>query len=101
MDNALLFLLKLAWESRFKLPLLITIGFMMLDIRMQLEVTVESRRVRRIRPIPGIPENQGNPGPSGRRADEDNGSDSNNNKRVFAIANLVIIVLQILRTHRG
>lgn len=52
MDNALLFLLKLAWDSRFKLPLLITIGFMMLDIRIQLEVTVESRRVRRIRPAP-------------------------------------------------
>lgn len=70
-----MFLLKLAWDSRFKLPLLITIGFMVLDIRMQLEITVESRRVRRIRPAPV---NEGEPGPSSaRRRDEDNASDSN------------------------
>lgn len=45
--NALLFLLKLAWDCRFKLPLIITIGFMVLDLRMQLDVTIETRHVRR------------------------------------------------------
>lgn len=74
MDSALIFLLKLAWESRLKLPLLITIGFMVLDIRMQLEITVESRRVRRLRPVPLVPTN--NPGPSGRRREREIISDS-------------------------
>lgn len=74
-----MFLLKLAWDSRFKLPLLITVGFMVLDIRMQLEITVESRRVRRIRPLPVIPENETDGGPSGRRREDDSISDSNNN----------------------
>lgn len=102
MDNALLFLLKLAWDSRFKLPLLITLGFMVLDIRMQLEVTVESRRVRRIRPIPVAPAND-EAGPSGRRRDADDGTDSNNNNYYVSaiLCLLVVIVLQILRTHHG
>lgn len=56
MDKTLLFLIKLAWESRLKLPLLITIGFMILDIRMQLEITIETRRVRRARVIPIDPD---------------------------------------------
>lgn len=56
MDKTLLFLIKLAWESRLKLPLLITLGFMILDIRMQLEITVETRRVRRARAIPIPPD---------------------------------------------
>lgn len=81
MDNALMFLLKLAWDSRFKLPLLITIGFMVLDIRMQLEITVESRRVRRTRhPMPATTGGDA-AGPStaaaAGRPDEDNTSTSN------------------------
>lgn len=83
MANGLMFLLNLAWECRYKLPLLITISFMVLDIRMQLEITIESRRVRRIRPIPvNIIENDRNPGPSQIREDaaverEDDISNSN------------------------
>lgn len=45
--DALIFLLKLAWDSRVRLPLLITVGFMILDIRMQLDINVETRRVPR------------------------------------------------------
>lgn len=45
--DALIFLLKLAWDCRLRLPLLITIGFMILDIRMQLDINVETRRVPR------------------------------------------------------
>lgn len=45
--EALLFLLKLAWHCRLRLPLIIVIGFMILDIRMQLDINVESRRIPR------------------------------------------------------
>ncbi|XP_063240621.1 uncharacterized protein LOC134541264 [Bacillus rossius redtenbacheri] len=41
LQQCLLFLLKLAWSSRFRLPVLITVGFMILDIRMQLEINVD------------------------------------------------------------
>ncbi|KAK9887918.1 hypothetical protein WA026_000221 [Henosepilachna vigintioctopunctata] len=44
----LMFLLKLAWDCRYRIPLLITIGFMALDIRMQFELNVQTRRVRRV-----------------------------------------------------
>lgn len=47
MDSALLFLIKLAWESRYRIPMIITLGFMALDIRMQLEINVNVRSVRR------------------------------------------------------
>nr|CAI5826939.1 unnamed protein product [Callosobruchus analis] len=43
----LMFLLKLAWDCRYRLPLLITIGFMVLDVEMQLDIDVQTRRVRR------------------------------------------------------
>lgn len=42
-----MFLLKLAWDCRYRLPLLITVGFMALDIRMQLEIHVHMRTIRR------------------------------------------------------
>lgn len=71
MDNPLIFLLNLAWESRYKLPLLIAIGFMVLDIRMQLEITVESRRVRRARTIPLVPADNSN-----RPQEDDSSNDS-------------------------
>lgn len=51
MDKALLFLLKLAWDSRIRLPVLIVVGFLVLDIRMQLEINIQTRRIRR-RPVP-------------------------------------------------
>lgn len=41
------FLLRLAWESRIRLPVLITVAFMVLDVRMQLEINV-NLAVRRI-----------------------------------------------------
>ncbi|XP_072395583.1 uncharacterized protein [Diabrotica undecimpunctata] len=43
----LLFLLKLAWDCRYRLPLLITVGFMVLDVRMQLDINVQTRRMPR------------------------------------------------------
>lgn len=47
MTGPLLFLLKLAWESRYRIPLIITVGFMALDIRMQFEINIHMRRIRR------------------------------------------------------
>ncbi|KAL3274676.1 hypothetical protein HHI36_016055 [Cryptolaemus montrouzieri] len=46
--SPLMFLLKLAWDCRYRIPLIITIGFMALDIRMQFELNVQTRRVRRV-----------------------------------------------------
>jgi len=40
-QKSLVFLLNLAWKSRFHLPVLIAVGFMVLDIRMQLEINVD------------------------------------------------------------
>lgn len=40
-QKSLLFLLNLAWKSRFHLPVLIAVGFMVLDVRMQLEINVD------------------------------------------------------------
>nr|XP_023023260.1 uncharacterized protein LOC111511481 [Leptinotarsa decemlineata] len=50
--SPLMFLLKLAWDCRYRLPLLITVGFMVLDVRMQLNINVQTRRVPRPRPPP-------------------------------------------------
>lgn len=47
MDKAFMFLLKLAWDSRIRLPLLIAVGFLAFDIRMQLEINIQTRRIRR------------------------------------------------------
>lgn len=35
-----MFLMNLAWESRVRLPLLMTVAFMALNIRMQLEINI-------------------------------------------------------------
>jgi hypothetical protein len=40
-QKGLVFLLNLAWKSRFRLPVLITVGFMVLDVRMQLEIHLD------------------------------------------------------------
>lgn len=40
-QEGLVFLLNLAWKSRFRLPVLITVGFMVLDVRMQLEINLD------------------------------------------------------------
>lgn len=48
--TGLLFLLNLAWESRIRLPFLIAIGFMVLDMRMQLEINIDMvRQIPRLR----------------------------------------------------
>lgn len=48
--SGLLFLLNLAWESRVRLPFLIAIGFMVLDMRMQLEINIDMvRQIPRLR----------------------------------------------------
>ncbi|GJQ65480.1 hypothetical protein Trydic_g7585 [Trypoxylus dichotomus] len=49
-SQSLIFLMKLAWESRYRIPLIITVSLMALDIRMQLDVNVQMRRIRRARP---------------------------------------------------
>lgn len=41
LHRALLFMLKLGWRSRFRLPVLIVVAFVAMDIRMQLEIDVE------------------------------------------------------------
>lgn len=52
MAEPFLFLFKLAWESRYRIPLIITIGFMALDIRMQFEINIQMNRIRRARGQP-------------------------------------------------
>ncbi|OXU24928.1 hypothetical protein TSAR_015950 [Trichomalopsis sarcophagae] len=41
LHRALLFMLKLGWRSRFRLPVLIVLGLVAMDIRMHLEIDVE------------------------------------------------------------
>ncbi|KAH0560523.1 hypothetical protein KQX54_005507 [Cotesia glomerata] len=38
--RALIFMFKLAWKSRFRLPVLMIAAFVVMDIRMQLEIDV-------------------------------------------------------------
>ncbi|GFT35012.1 uncharacterized protein NPIL_524011 [Nephila pilipes] len=40
LSHALRFFFQLAWESRVRLPVLLTVWFMVLDVRMQLEINV-------------------------------------------------------------
>ncbi|KAJ8946792.1 hypothetical protein NQ314_008775 [Rhamnusium bicolor] len=69
--SPLVFLIKLAWDCRYRLPLLITVGFMILDIRMQLDINVQTRRIPRPPPRHRVfPENNVN-------IEEDNLSDGN------------------------
>lgn len=35
-----MFLFSLAWRSRLRIPIILTVGFMALDIRMRLEINV-------------------------------------------------------------
>lgn len=41
LHRALIFMLKLGWKSRFRLPVLIVVAFVALDISMQLEIALE------------------------------------------------------------
>lgn len=41
LHRALLFMLKLGWKSRFRLPIIIIITFIVMDIRMHLEMEIE------------------------------------------------------------
>lgn len=45
--TGLIFLFHLAWKSRVRLPVLIAIGFMVLDIRMQFEINIDLGRAGR------------------------------------------------------
>uniref|UniRef100_A0A0A9X9Y2 Zinc finger CCCH domain-containing protein 15 n=2 Tax=Lygus hesperus TaxID=30085 RepID=A0A0A9X9Y2_LYGHE len=51
MKPGLIFLLRLAWESRIRLPLLIMSGFMALGLRIQMEINIDrtSRFIPRLR----------------------------------------------------
>ncbi|CAH1183046.1 unnamed protein product [Ceutorhynchus assimilis] len=55
MTTPLMFLLKLAWDCRYRLPLLITVGFMVLDVRMQLDINVQMHEIHRQEAPPIIP----------------------------------------------
>lgn len=76
--SPLLFLLKLAWDCRYRLPLLITVGFMVLDVRMQLDINVQMRQIPRPRPNHRPPRDMLplNEGQENRDRGEDNLSDS-------------------------
>nr|KAF7432321.1 hypothetical protein H0235_005245 [Vespula pensylvanica] len=39
--RTLMFMLKLGWKSRYRLPVLIIVAFVALDISMQLEIALE------------------------------------------------------------
>ncbi|XP_017786344.1 PREDICTED: uncharacterized protein LOC108569343 [Nicrophorus vespilloides] len=54
MDKPFIFLCKLAWDARFRIPLIITVAFMAFDIRMHLDINVQMRRIPRRRLHPGI-----------------------------------------------
>lgn len=41
LHRTLIFMLKLGWKSRFRLPVLIVVAFVALDISMQLEIALE------------------------------------------------------------
>ena len=41
LHRALLFMLKLGWKSRFRLPMIIIVTFIVMDIRMHFELDVE------------------------------------------------------------
>ena len=41
LHRALLFMLQLGWKSRFRLPIIIIVTFIVMDIRMHLEIDVE------------------------------------------------------------
>ncbi|KAF6202163.1 hypothetical protein GE061_004561 [Apolygus lucorum] len=51
MKPGLIFLLRLAWESRIRLPLLIMSGFMAMGLRIQMEINIDrtSRFIPRLR----------------------------------------------------
>lgn len=44
-SRTFIFLTKLAWNSRVTLPLLVTIAFMAMDFRMQVEINVQTERI--------------------------------------------------------
>ncbi|KAH1016732.1 hypothetical protein HUJ04_007908 [Dendroctonus ponderosae] len=74
--SPLLFLLKLAWDCRYRLPLLITVGFMVLDVRMQLDINVQMREIPRPRHHLNRPTRVFAPDPTHLEQEEDHLSDS-------------------------
>lgn len=44
-SKTFIFLTKLAWNSRITLPLLVTVAFMAMDFRMQVEINVQTERI--------------------------------------------------------
>ncbi|XP_068152510.1 uncharacterized protein [Drosophila tropicalis] len=43
--NVFLFLTDLAWKSRLTIPVLVTTAFLVMDIRLQIEINIESGQV--------------------------------------------------------
>ncbi|PSN42808.1 hypothetical protein C0J52_12673 [Blattella germanica] len=70
-QKGLSFLLNLAWEACFRLPALITVGFMLFDIRMQLDMNMDIE-VRRV----VIQTDDENNGDRDRENDDDDSSDT-------------------------
>lgn len=46
--DTLMFFSRLAWNCRISLPLFVMVSFMALDFRMQIEINVETQRIRRV-----------------------------------------------------
>ncbi|KAG8233905.1 hypothetical protein J437_LFUL005233 [Ladona fulva] len=60
--SGFLFLMQLAWESRFRLPFLLFVGLMVLDVRMQLEIDIDGGIVNERRQRDNPPERRGGDG---------------------------------------
>lgn len=43
--NVFLFLTELAWKSRLTIPVLVTTAFLVMDIRLQIEINIQSGQV--------------------------------------------------------
>lgn len=46
-EKPFMFLCKLAWEARYRIPIIISVVFVVFDVRMQVEINVQMRTVRR------------------------------------------------------
>lgn len=58
--SAFIYLMHLAWKSRLHIPFLLTVCFLVFDIRLQLEVNINMTRRRAPRLVAGNNDNNGN-----------------------------------------
>lgn len=79
-QKGLVFLLNLAWKSRFRLPVLITVGFMVLDVRMQLEINLDLEVAHVHNQDDGDDDEEVDDGDDDDEDDDDSDSDSDEEK---------------------